>query len=686
MPICRNNRFCAGIFKAFALVAIVLASCFGVDVCAQKPGNQNPGNIYQEAGRLCAQGGGLFSNGSFKDGIPFFLKAIQLYKSVGDTAQVVTCYQSVGSGYQMTNNSDSSLYYYNRALDLSIRIKDTASISNCYMWLGSEAYNRSFAGLAVEYLRKSAHIDSLRGDYGHLSQSLCRLGFVYIDIVDSSRSLNVLQTTRRLFEDAERLQTANNYSLVSGIDANVGLAMLYAVMANFYDEPIYADSSLHYYKASLATRGFGNYSHSLASQAYVKCLIYKKDYRTALDFMQKEELFFSQSKIHAQSYHVVLSELYEKIGDYREALNHSRIVNTLQKEINSEGNTRAVAKAEAEKATAAEREKLERVEMQRKQLRTFVAALVLGLCLGAVLLVFLFMMARTRRNTNKALSEKNAQLNSQKDEIAAQKDIIVSQMRQVESVNEKLFSSIDYARRIQRATVSSASDIKALFGDSFLYFCPCDMVSGDFYWAVRCGRFSVMAIADCTGHGIPGAFLSMLGISALKEYCTKEIDAENPGTVLDNMRIFIKTTLNARDGKIIDDGMDMTICCFDMENMELRYATANQVAYIVRRDELIKLKGDSMPIGHYVREKEHFATLSVKLVKGDMVYMFTDGIQDQMGGQYKKRFLRSRLLRLLTEISDKPCDQQSDALESTILEWQGENPQIDDMTMVGIRV
>ena len=287
--------------------------------------------------------------------------------------------------------------------------------------------------------------------------------------------------------------------------------------------------------------------------------------------------------------------------------------------------------------------------------------------------------------------QQKSEIESQRDEIEAQKNIITEQWHEVEEVNQKLFSSINYAERIQRAAVSAIEDVKALFPDSFVYYKPRDIVSGDYYRCGRCGRFSVMITADCTGHGIPGAFLSMLGLSGLKEFMVSESDAEKPGTVLDRMRTFIKSTLGAPKGKsAIDDGMDMTICCFDFENMELRYAIANQKIIYIRGGEAHRLKGDNMPVGRYVREREHFESFALKIEKGDMFYMFSDGIEDQLGGDNAdgmgRKFLVRNLEAFLLEVSGEPAETQCELLDKKILAWRGGTPQIDDMTMVGIRV
>ena len=292
---------------------------------------------------------------------------------------------------------------------------------------------------------------------------------------------------------------------------------------------------------------------------------------------------------------------------------------------------------------------------------------------------------------NELLSRQKSEIESQRDEIETQKNIITEQWREVEDVNQKLFSSLNYAERIQRAAVSSIEDVKVLFSESFVYYKPRDIVSGDYYRCVKCGRFSVMITADCTGHGIPGAFLSMLGLSGLKEFLATENDAENQGSILDRMRGFIKTTLAGKNGKeTISDGMDMTICCFDFDNMELRYAIANQKIILIRRGELQRIKGDNMPVGRYVREKEHFESFTMKIEKGDIFYMFSDGIEDQLGGNtsdgYGRKFLLRNLQNFLLEISLEPMEKQRELLDEKVLAWRGNMPQVDDMTLVGIRV
>ena len=367
--------------------------------------------------------------------------------------------------------------------------------------------------------------------------------------------------------------------------------------------------------------------------------------------------------------------------------------------INNDSTVAALADSKAREAVAVEKVKLEDANIlfkeHRSKMITIISSLVAILILIAVLSAFIYHSLKIKKRNNSELILKNELLNNQKaeieaqrDEIESQKNIIAKQLHNVDQVNRKLFKSINYARLIQRAAVSSLEDVRWLFPESFVYYSPRDIVSGDFYRAESCGRFSVIVTADCTGHGIPGAFLSMLGISALKEFLVTEQDAERPGTVLDRMRAFVKSTLvaDSQHGLTISDGMDISIFCVDTDTMEAHYATANQKIYIIRKGEAIKLSGDNMPVGRYVMEREHFQTFTINLQKGDTVYMYTDGIIDQLGEKTQKKFLAINLVHTLVAIADKPMDTQYQILEKTIDDWRGTNPQLDDMTMVGFRI
>ncbi len=410
------------------------------------------------------------------------------------------------------------------------------------------------------------------------------------------------------------------------------------------------------------------------------------------------------SAVLLSNYYKKLANVYKDLGDYKNALEctEKHLVYELSYVNDSTMNT--VADFKAEEETKIQRAENKALAAEKDRLNTIVISLVGGLILVVALIFFIIRALRIKQKANQELIEKNNILDTQnceiiaqrdeiecqRDEIESQKEVITKQWREVESVNKKLFQSINYAQRIQTAAISQKNEIKAIFPECFVYYRPRDIVSGDYYKVAKCGKYRVMVVADCTGHGIPGGFLSMLGISALKEYCATEQDAARPGVILDNMRNFIKTTLSSAEQTSIDDGMDMTICSFDFDSMQLLYAAANQTVCLVRNGQAISLKGDRMPVGSFFLDKEHFATFTQPIEKGDMVYMYSDGIQDQPGGDTSdalgRKFLSKNLVALLRNISDKPIDTQRTILDESITRWRNARPQVDDMTLVGIRV
>jgi serine phosphatase RsbU (regulator of sigma subunit) len=379
--------------------------------------------------------------------------------------------------------------------------------------------------------------------------------------------------------------------------------------------------------------------------------------------------------------------VYYELGDYKKAYEYfEKNAKTSSALINDTTLIR-IADAKAEQAVMIEKLRHENEEQahlyEKRRLNYMIISLGIGLVLVILLVFYVLKALRIKQQTNSELSDKN-------HEIAVQKEIITQQWNEVVTTNKHLTDSIIYAQRIQNAALSPKYEVDELFPDNFIFYRPRDIVSGDYYRVARCGRYHVLVTADCTGHGIPGAFLSMLGISALKEYCVSEDNAANPGWILDKMRDFVKSTLIADPKQILNDGMDMTICCYDFDAMEMRYAAANQAAYLVRNGEITKLKGDRMPVGRYVVEKSHFHTVTIPIEHGDMIYTLSDGIQDQLGGDpsnvFGSKFYAKTLEQLLVDVYEKTLDEQYNIIEKTISDWRGNRQQVDDMTLIGIRV
>jgi ligand-binding sensor domain-containing protein/serine phosphatase RsbU (regulator of sigma subunit) len=268
---------------------------------------------------------------------------------------------------------------------------------------------------------------------------------------------------------------------------------------------------------------------------------------------------------------------------------------------------------------------------------------------------------------------------------------VVSQKELVEEKQKEIVDSINYARRIQRALLASEQLFNKNLRNYFVLFQPKDIVSGDFYWAspLANGNFALVT-ADSTGHGVPGAMMSMLNISCLNE-AINERKMTNPGDILNHVRQRIIESLS-QDGSLEGgkDGMDCSVVCFDFKNKKLTYSAANNPVWIIRKngegEELIELKPDRMPVGKHDRDTISFSAHTVDLKEGDVVYTLTDGISDQFGGPKGKKFTYRHLKELLKKESVKPLPEIKETLSKTIDNWKGSLEQVDDMLMIGVKI
>lgn len=257
--------------------------------------------------------------------------------------------------------------------------------------------------------------------------------------------------------------------------------------------------------------------------------------------------------------------------------------------------------------------------------------------------------------------------------------------------NEDIMASIKYAERIQKAILPSLKKFKALLPDSFVLFKPRDIVSGDFFWIEEVlpkngNKIIVYAAGDCTGHGVPGAFVHIIGQSFLKLGKFDE-SVNSPSEALDFLNNGILETFHSEyNEETIRDGMDIALCAIDQQNRKLIFSGAKNPVYIVRNNELIELKGDKKPIGAYdENDNSKFNNIEFDLLDGDVIYSFSDGFPDQFGGPKGKKFMYGKFKKLLISIQSQPIDQQLETLERTFAEWRGEIDQVDDVLVIGVK-
>jgi len=291
---------------------------------------------------------------------------------------------------------------------------------------------------------------------------------------------------------------------------------------------------------------------------------------------------------------------------------------------------------------------------------------------------------------NEELRQQNEEITSQRDEIEAQRNLAIEQKQFIENQNTSIKASINYAQRIQTAMLPPEGHINELLNENFIFYKPKDIVSGDFYWVKQINHNIVIVAADCTGHGVPGAFMSMLGISFLNEIVQKrEITQANQ--VLNELRKQIKHSLRQHGGKDTSmDGIDMAICVLDLKTNKMQYAGAYNPLILVKykndKPELIEIKADRRPVGFYQGRDKSFTNHVVDLEIGDTFYIFSDGYADQMGGQKGKKFMSANFKNLLLEIHEQPLYEQKEILDKTMQEWMKGEEQMDDMLVIGVRI
>jgi serine phosphatase RsbU (regulator of sigma subunit) len=264
---------------------------------------------------------------------------------------------------------------------------------------------------------------------------------------------------------------------------------------------------------------------------------------------------------------------------------------------------------------------------------------------------------------------------------------IEKQKEEIEEQKKHIMDSIYYARRIQNAILPSFNVIDNYLRDYFILYLPKDIVSGDFYWMNGTDGLCMIAAVDCTGHGVPGAFMSIVGFNQMN-YAVSVKKARSAALIMDELNAGVINTLNENvSDTSIKDGMDMALCIFDFERMNLEFAGANNPMLLIREGEVTMYKGDRFPIGVYEGSvPKPFTNNEIAIRTSDCVYMFSDGYPDQFGGPDNKKFMLRRFQELLRDIHSMPMNQQKEILTQRLNEWRGNNEQVDDILVIGIRV
>jgi len=267
------------------------------------------------------------------------------------------------------------------------------------------------------------------------------------------------------------------------------------------------------------------------------------------------------------------------------------------------------------------------------------------------------------------------QLRLQREETQAQKEVL-------DQLYQDLTDSIQYAQRLQSTILPTLGNVRQLFPKSLIFYKPKSVVSGDFYWFKNVGGKKLFAAADCTGHGVPGAFMSLVGHNFLNHVTKVFLD---PAQILNNVNR-LATEVMKTNSSGVRDGMDIALCSYHEDSRTLEFSGANNSIYIIRNNELMELKATKRSIGSFGEQGENFHTHKMQMEPGDMLYCFSDGYADQFGGSENKKFMRKNFKSLLCEISKLEISEQEKALQHAFETWKGNFEQTDDILVIGIQI
>jgi serine phosphatase RsbU (regulator of sigma subunit)/Flp pilus assembly protein TadD len=667
----------------------------------------------------------------------YYKKAFDIHKKHKDKKGMSEAYNDIGVAYYYAGDYDVARENFEKAGEIKIEIGDSIGAGQSF---NNTGIMYDILGKPIEatklYIKALTIYENAR-DTNMIIGTISNIGLIYIGQKNYNEALKVYQRQKKLAK-AVNNKTLYGVALTSEgtaydymeryIEARKSFFEALKIFEELNDKPLIAqcynnlsvnheltnedDKALEYALKSIAIKKeIGSLGKIAVSQiAAAKIYNKKGQHQKAINLFNEalqnaENTGYMDYIIKA---HEGLSIAFGSVKNFEKAYFHqsrfmalndsvtnkenTEMINELEKKFQSERKEQEIALLN--KTNALKDVKLEKAseESKRKSIQLYGSLIV-----GLILLVFAIVIFRNnqqRKKTNQLLTQKN-------EEITKQKEI-------VEEQHQEITDSISYAKRIQTALLTSDNYWEQISKEHFVLLKPKDVVSGDFFWAFQTdNNLAIWVAADCTGHGVPGAFMSMLGISFFNEIVV-ENGITNPSKILDKLRSKI---IKALEQKGVDtqqkDGMDLALCAWDKNSDVLTFSGANNPLWVVRLIDnnleqesenvnifclpeykhcLIEYKADKQPVGLFQGEMRPFSSQQVKLQKGDTVYTFSDGYADQFGGEKGKKFKLKSFKQLLLSVQENPLSKQKQLIDMQFEDWKGNLEQIDDVCVIGVKI
>lgn len=610
----------------------------------------------------------FYLHGNYSDAKDYAEKAKNLGDKLNYKKGIATAYKNIGNIYIDQGDYPEALQNELSALKIWRELNNNHEVANTYSNIGSVYNYQGDYTKALDYYFKALKIyeeANLQKSISYVN-TLNNVGVIYEAQGQTSGALQKYFDALKIYEE---------------IDDKLGVATSLNNIGNIYKGYKNGDTkAIEYYLKALAIREQIDDKYGVSTSLQNIGIIYfnQKNYSKALKY-------FNSSLLAAKEIDALdlianaesdLSNVYEALHDNTNAFIHYKAYVDARDSLSNIDNIKKVSEQEFKmkedelKAEQARKEVIHKAEQikneaELKRQKVIGYAFTIGFLLVLVLIAVVFRSLQLTRKKNK---------------------IIEIQKAEVEHKQKEIVDSITSAQRIQQALLASEAMLKDNLPEYFVFFKPKDIVSGDFYWAIHAHNRFYLVTADSTGHGVPGAFMSLLNISFLNE-AISEKHLESPDEILNHTRSRLISSLKS-DGSLEGgkDGMDCIVAAFDFSRNVLQYAAANNSFYIVRKGQLITCKADKMPVGKSPKDGEPFRSWTIPLQKGDVVYTITDGYADQFGGPKGKKFKYKPFEEMLLSNSHLSMSAQKRLLAESFETWKGDLEQIDDVLVIGIKI
>lgn len=560
-----------------------------------------------------------YQRGDYYRSLEYYQKSLTIKDSLGDKTGVASSYSNVAMIHEVDGNSDKALVYYRKSLRIRDSLQDLRGMADSYLKLGNFYMNATDYDSSEYFIRQCLYYSLAAGDKRTAANAIVNLGhvFKYKNMPDSAIAyFNRAVSMHREIRNEEGIATVHE-----------DIGEFYLKQKDYQRAQIYCDSSF----TVASTLGYIRFMWE------------------ACDCLAKAYDGLNQPA-KALYYYKLADTLLDSINSVAKAKELNRKALQYEFEMNKLADSLRLQK-ETELKDAEHQQDLQKQTM-------FTAAGIAGFIVMLIIAFILFRGYRLKQSTNLELEKKNIL---------------------IEEKQKAILDSITYAKRLQEAILPSIDSVNRHLPSNFIVYKPKDIVAGDFYWLEHIDGVTFIAAADCTGHGVPGALVSVVCSNALNR-SVLEFGIKDPGKILDRTRELVFETFSKSD-KNVYDGMDISLAA--ISSRELTWAGANNPLWIVRENQLLETPGDKQSIGKEENPKP-FRTVSMQLQPKDKIYLFTDGFADQFGGPHGKKFKYKQLAQLLISTCNLSIQEQGNAIGKAFEDWKGNLEQIDDVCVIGI--